>query len=153
MLASVLDANEAEIVLTVGADIIDLKDATRGPLAAVAVETAREAVRLVAARTETSATLGDPPYEEAALTRRARARRRRRRHAEARCRCENLATAGPGVARCGGRHSPGRHAVRRSSARLQNRSRTCRDGLQGRHARHLGQEPRASACASRCLAS
>jgi len=73
MLASVLDANEAEIVLTVGADIIDLKDATRGPLAAVAVETAREAVRLVAARTETSATLGDPPYEEAALTRRARA--------------------------------------------------------------------------------
>jgi len=73
MLASVLDAREAEIVLSAGADIVDLKDATRGSLGAVAVETAREAVRLVAARAETSATLGDPPYEEAALLGRARA--------------------------------------------------------------------------------
>jgi len=73
MLASVLDANEADIVLAAGADIIDLKDASRGSLGAVAVETAREAVRQIAARAETSATLGDPPYEEAALLGRARA--------------------------------------------------------------------------------
>ena len=73
MLASVLDAKEAEIVLTVGADIIDLKDARQGALGAVPTETAREAVQLVAARAETSATLGDPPYEETALMARARA--------------------------------------------------------------------------------
>ena len=73
MLASVLDAREAEIAFTLGADIIDLKDATRGSLGAVSIETAREAVAVVAQRAETSATLGDPPYDEPALTSRARA--------------------------------------------------------------------------------
>ena len=73
MLASVLDANEAEVVLSLGADIIDLKDATRGSLAAVSIATAAEAVTRLARGAETSATLGDPPYDEAALVARARA--------------------------------------------------------------------------------
>ncbi len=73
MLASVLNAKESEVALTLGADIIDLKDATQGSLGAASVEVVREAVELVARRAETSATLGDPPYEEAPLVSRARA--------------------------------------------------------------------------------
>ena len=73
MLASVLDANEADIALSLGADIVDLKDATRGSLGAVSIETAHEAVALIARRCETSATLGDPPYDEAELLARGRA--------------------------------------------------------------------------------
>jgi (5-formylfuran-3-yl)methyl phosphate synthase len=73
MLASVADEAEASIVLPLGADIIDLKDAARGPLSAVTLETARRAITAVARRRETSATLGDPPYQEEALVARARA--------------------------------------------------------------------------------
>jgi (5-formylfuran-3-yl)methyl phosphate synthase len=72
MLASVTDANEADIVLSLGADIVDLKDASRGSLGAVSLETAQTAIALVARRCETSATLGDPPYDEAELLSRAR---------------------------------------------------------------------------------
>jgi len=73
MLASVADAAEAEVVLQLGADVIDLKDAKRGALGAVPLDIAREAVAAVARRRETSAALGDPPYDEGALLAAARA--------------------------------------------------------------------------------
>jgi dihydroneopterin aldolase len=73
MLASVADAAEAEVALRFGADIIDLKDVSKGSLGAVGLEIARAALALLARRRETSATLGDPPYEEAALIARAQA--------------------------------------------------------------------------------
>jgi dihydroneopterin aldolase len=67
MLASVADATEAGVVLQLGADVIDLKDARRGALGAVPLDTAREAIGAVARRCETSAALGDPPCDEDAL--------------------------------------------------------------------------------------
>ena len=73
MLASVADAAEAEVVLRFGADILDLKDAARGALGPVALDSARQAISAVSGRRETSATLGDPPYQEEALLARARA--------------------------------------------------------------------------------
>jgi FolB domain-containing protein len=73
MLASVADAAEAEVVLQLGADIIDLKDPRRGALGAVALDAAREALAAAARRRETSAALGDPPYDEHALLAAARA--------------------------------------------------------------------------------
>ena len=73
MLASVADATEANIVLQLGADIVDLKDARRGGLGAVPLDTAREAIAAVAGRSETSAALGDPPYDEDGLLASARA--------------------------------------------------------------------------------
>jgi dihydroneopterin aldolase len=73
MLASVANAAEAGAVVQLGADIVDLKDARRGALGAVPLETAREAIAAVAGRSETSAALGDPPYAEDALTKAARA--------------------------------------------------------------------------------
>jgi (5-formylfuran-3-yl)methyl phosphate synthase len=73
MLASVADAAEAGVGVQFGADVIDLKDARRGALGAVPLDTAREAIAAVAGRSETSATLGDPPYDEGTLPARARA--------------------------------------------------------------------------------
>jgi (5-formylfuran-3-yl)methyl phosphate synthase len=73
MLASVADAAEADIVLPLGADVIDLKDSRRGALGAVPLDTAREAIAAVADRSETSAALGDPPYDDEALLAGARA--------------------------------------------------------------------------------
>ena len=73
MLASVADAAEAEVVLQLGADVIDLKDARRGALGAVPLDVAREAIAAVARRGETSAALGDPPYDDEALLAAARA--------------------------------------------------------------------------------
>jgi (5-formylfuran-3-yl)methyl phosphate synthase len=73
MLASVADAAEAGVVLQLGADVIDLKDARRGALGAVPLEVAREAIAAVGRRSETSAALGDPPYDEGALLAAARA--------------------------------------------------------------------------------
>jgi (5-formylfuran-3-yl)methyl phosphate synthase len=67
MLASVADATEANIVLQLGADVVDLKDARRGALGAVPLDAAREAIAAVAGRSETSAALGDPPYDEKIL--------------------------------------------------------------------------------------
>ena len=67
MLASVANAAEAALVVQLGADVIDLKDARRGALGAVSLDTAREAIAAVAGRSETSAALGDPPYNEEAL--------------------------------------------------------------------------------------
>jgi (5-formylfuran-3-yl)methyl phosphate synthase len=73
MLASVADAAEAEVVLQLGADVIDLKDPRRGALGAVPIDAARDALAAVARRRETSAALGDPPYDEHALAAGARA--------------------------------------------------------------------------------
>jgi (5-formylfuran-3-yl)methyl phosphate synthase len=73
MLASVADAAEAGVVLQFGADIVDLKDPQRGALGAVSLECARAAITAVAGRSETSAALGDPPYEEKELLENARA--------------------------------------------------------------------------------
>ena len=67
MLASVANAAEAELVLRLGADIIDLKDPERGALGAIPLETARDAIETVARRCEMSAMLGDPPYREESL--------------------------------------------------------------------------------------
>jgi (5-formylfuran-3-yl)methyl phosphate synthase len=72
MLASVADAGEADVVVQLGADVVDLKDARRGALGAVPLDLAREAIA-AARRRETSAALGDPPYDEEELLAGARA--------------------------------------------------------------------------------
>ena len=64
-LASVRDADEAEIALGAGADIIDLKEPGRGALGAVDDETVKLCVRAVAGRVCVSATVGDGPAHEA----------------------------------------------------------------------------------------
>ena len=73
MLASALDAAEAEVAARLGADIVDLKDARRGAIGALPLEATRAAVAAVAQTCETSATLGDPPYESGAVGERAEA--------------------------------------------------------------------------------
>ena len=70
MLASVADAAEAETVLQLGADVVDLKDPTRGALGAVSLDAARASIAAIARRSETSAALGDPPYDEERVARR-----------------------------------------------------------------------------------
>jgi uncharacterized protein (UPF0264 family) len=62
-LASVTSAAEAEIVLSAGADIIDLKDPHSGALGALPSPVIAEAVRAVAGRRTVSATAGDLPME------------------------------------------------------------------------------------------
>jgi (5-formylfuran-3-yl)methyl phosphate synthase len=73
MLASVANATEAGIILQLGADVVDLKDPQRGALGAVSLDIARQVVAAVAGRSETSAALGDPPYDEETLLAAARA--------------------------------------------------------------------------------
>ena len=73
MLASVTDIAEADVALRLGADIVDLKDSANGVMAAVDVTTVEAVVSLLAGRRETSATLGDPPYDPPALLQKARA--------------------------------------------------------------------------------
>ena len=66
-LASVRDEGEADIALRAGADLIDLKDPSRGTLGAVAPETAKTVLALVKASgnesLKTSATIGDLPMQ------------------------------------------------------------------------------------------
>lgn len=62
-LASVRDAAEAETARLARADIIDLKDPERGALGAVAPETARRVVDLIAGRVPVSSTIGDLPMQ------------------------------------------------------------------------------------------
>ena len=113
MLASVADAAEAEVVLQLGADVIDLKDPRRGALGAVPLDAAREALAVVARRRETSAALGDPPYDEHALA-------GARAIAAMGVDTVKLAVDGPTLDRLGGfpaaagaRRRPRRHDVRR----------------------------------------
>ncbi|MGV8937315.1 MAG: (5-formylfuran-3-yl)methyl phosphate synthase [Allorhizobium sp.] len=61
MLASVRNADEAELVLQAGADIIELKDPARGALGAVDTSDIADIVRFIAGRRLTSAVCGDLP--------------------------------------------------------------------------------------------
>jgi dihydroneopterin aldolase len=63
MLASVTGVAEAEVAISGGADIIDLKDPKAGALGAAATDIVRETVRAVAGRRATSAVCGDLPME------------------------------------------------------------------------------------------
>jgi dihydroneopterin aldolase len=63
MLASVTGVAEAEIAISGGVDIIDLKDPKAGALGAVAIDTIRQTVSSVAGRRATSAVCGDLPME------------------------------------------------------------------------------------------
>jgi dihydroneopterin aldolase len=71
MLASVTGVAEAEVAISGGADIIDLKDPKAGALGAAATDTVREAVRAVAGRRATSAVCGDLPMEPGTIRARA----------------------------------------------------------------------------------
>jgi len=63
LLASVRDAEEAEVALAHGADIVDLKDAARGALGALDPAVVRAAARAIAGRRPASAVTGDLPME------------------------------------------------------------------------------------------
>jgi dihydroneopterin aldolase len=63
MLASVMDKDEAEIVISGGADIVDLKNPNVGALGALPVETIGHVVKSIAGRRATSAVCGDLPME------------------------------------------------------------------------------------------
>jgi dihydroneopterin aldolase len=67
LLASVLDAGEAEVALDGGADLIDLKDARSGALGALPLPVVAAALAAVAGRRPVSATLGDLPMEAGLL--------------------------------------------------------------------------------------
>jgi (5-formylfuran-3-yl)methyl phosphate synthase len=60
-LASVRDAAEAEIALEAGADIVDLKEPSRGALGAAEPSTITATVRAIAGRAASSATVGHVP--------------------------------------------------------------------------------------------
>jgi (5-formylfuran-3-yl)methyl phosphate synthase len=62
-LASVTGAEEAEIAVAHGADIIDLKDPTKGALGALPAEEVRTAVAAVSGRRPFSAVIGDLPMQ------------------------------------------------------------------------------------------
>lgn len=68
LLASVTGFEEAQIALTAGADIIDLKQPSRGALGALPLSTIRAVVRAVNGRRPVSATVGDLPPESEVLT-------------------------------------------------------------------------------------
>ena len=63
MLASVSDPSEAEIALVEGADIIDLKDPSKGAFAAVDLFTIKTTLDSVAGRHRVSAVCGDLPMD------------------------------------------------------------------------------------------
>jgi uncharacterized protein (UPF0264 family) len=66
-LASVRDDAEAAIALQAGADLIDFKEPSAGALGAVDRALLTNAVRAIAGRAETSATIGDLPMESERL--------------------------------------------------------------------------------------
>lgn len=61
MLASIANVQEAKSLLSVGVDILDIKDPRKGALGAVAVGSVAEIVHAVSGRVPTSATIGDLP--------------------------------------------------------------------------------------------
>ena len=67
MLASVRGPEEAEAAVRLGADIVDLKDAARGALGALAPDVVRAAVQTIAGRRPASAVTGDLPMEPETL--------------------------------------------------------------------------------------
>lgn len=62
-LASVRSAAEAELVVSAGADIVDLKEPRAGALGALSAPVVQEALSAVAGRRPVSATIGDLPME------------------------------------------------------------------------------------------
>jgi FolB domain-containing protein len=64
-LASVTGAAEAEVVVAHGADIIDLKDPTKGALGALSEDDVRTAVAAISGRRPVSAVIGDLPTRPA----------------------------------------------------------------------------------------
>jgi FolB domain-containing protein len=68
LLASATGPDEAALVLAGGADIIDLKDAARGALGALAPEVLRASVAAVGGRRPVSAVTGDLPMEPDVIT-------------------------------------------------------------------------------------
>src|ERR1700721_2465282 len=73
MLASGANAAGGGGAVPLGADHLELEGARRGALGAVSLDIARQSIAAVAGRTETSAALGDPPYNDEALLESARA--------------------------------------------------------------------------------
>jgi dihydroneopterin aldolase len=73
MLASVIDAHEAELAVLGGADVIDFEDSRQGVLAAASWEAIEAGVKAVACRRRINAALGEPPYEADSLAKRVRA--------------------------------------------------------------------------------
>ena len=63
LLASVTGSREAELAISHGADIVDLKDPTKGSLGALEPSVVRDAVRVIAGRRPASAVIGDLPME------------------------------------------------------------------------------------------
>jgi len=68
LLASVTNIEEAELVISAGADIVDLKDPARGALGALPLSRIRAIVNAVAGRRPVSATIGDLPADPDALS-------------------------------------------------------------------------------------
>ncbi|NQY27263.1 MAG: hypothetical protein HRT92_08810 [Piscirickettsiaceae bacterium] len=62
-LASVQSLEEAQILLPILPDILDMKDPSKGALGALSVETVTEIVALINNRCQTSATIGDLPMQ------------------------------------------------------------------------------------------
>jgi dihydroneopterin aldolase len=73
MLASVTGVEEAEVALTGGADIIDLKDPAAGALGALPVERVRAIVATIAGRRPISAVVGDASRDSGEIATAARA--------------------------------------------------------------------------------
>jgi dihydroneopterin aldolase len=67
LLASVISAEEAEVALAHGADVVDLKDADNGPLGALPTDVVRAAVAAIARRRPTSAVTGNLPMQTDAI--------------------------------------------------------------------------------------
>jgi dihydroneopterin aldolase len=67
-LASVTGAEEAGIVISMGADVIDLKNPAQGALGALGSEEVRAIMRFVAGRRPVSATVGDLPMKPDVLS-------------------------------------------------------------------------------------
>lgn len=67
MLASVTNEAEADVALAGGADIIDLKDPSKGALGALDARQVARIVAHIAGRTKTSAVTGDLPMQPAVL--------------------------------------------------------------------------------------
>src|SRR5215813_2211705 len=68
LLASVTGGREAELAITHGADIIDLKDPAKGALGALEPSVVRDAVGAIAGRRPASAVIGDLPMEPDVIT-------------------------------------------------------------------------------------
>ena len=67
LLASVRNADEAEAAVALGADIVDLKDASRGALGALAPDAVSAAFETIAGRRPASAVTGDLPMQPETL--------------------------------------------------------------------------------------